>query len=89
MRSAGILALAASLSTASAAVYKGFNYGATKSDGYAPRVQSDFQSLFQTAKNLVGATGFTSARLYTTIVRCMLRVLPVALTNQSSLCTLP
>lgn len=68
MRSAGILALAASLSTASATVYKGFNYGATKSDGYAPRVQSDFESLFQTSKNLVGATGFTSARLYTTIV---------------------
>jgi len=65
--STGLLALAATLSTASAAAYKGFNYGATKSDGYAPRVQSDFQALFQTSKNLVGASGFTSARLYTTI----------------------
>jgi len=65
--STSFLALAATLSTASAAAYKGFNYGATKSDGYAPRVQSDFQSLFQTSKNLVGASGFTSARLYTTI----------------------
>ncbi|KAG4414865.1 hypothetical protein IFR04_012003 [Cadophora malorum] len=65
--STSLLALAATLSTASAAAYKGFNYGATKSDGYAPRVQSDFQSLFQTSKNLVGASGFTSARLYTTI----------------------
>lgn len=68
MRSAGLLALAASLSSVSA-VYKGFNYGATKSDGYAPRVQSDFEALFSTAKNLKGASGFNSARLYTTIVR--------------------
>ncbi|PBP16856.1 putative glucan endo-1,3-beta-glucosidase eglC [Diplocarpon rosae] len=66
MRSAGLLALVAFVIEVSA-VYKGFNYGATKSDGYAPRVQSDFQSLFSTAKNLVGTTGFTSARLYTTI----------------------
>ncbi|PBP15298.1 putative glucan endo-1,3-beta-glucosidase eglC, partial [Diplocarpon rosae] len=66
MRSVGLLALASFLIEVSA-VYKGFNYGATKSDGYAPRVQSDFQSLFSTAKNLVGTTGFTSARLYTTI----------------------
>jgi len=66
MRSSGLLALAATLAT-SEAVYKGFNYGATKSDGYAVRVQSDFESLFSTAKNLVGASGFTSARLYTMI----------------------
>ncbi|KAK0100521.1 hypothetical protein ONS95_006982 [Cadophora gregata] len=65
--STSLLALAATLSTASAAAYKGFNYGATKSDGYAPRLQSDFQALFQTSKNLIGASGFTSARLYTTI----------------------
>ncbi|CZT53380.1 related to glucan 1,3-beta-glucosidase [Rhynchosporium secalis] len=63
-----LLALTATLSGVSAAAYQGFNYGATKSDGYAPRVQSDFQALFQTAKNLVGTSaGFTSARLYTTI----------------------
>ncbi|KAI9048371.1 hypothetical protein LZ554_007207 [Drepanopeziza brunnea f. sp. 'monogermtubi'] len=65
--SATLLALAASLLEVSAVVYKGFNYGATKSDGYAPRIQSDFESLFSTAKNLVGTSGFTSARLYTTI----------------------
>lgn len=63
MRSSGLLALAGSAS----AVFQGFNYGATKSDGYTVRVQSDFESLFSTAKNLVGATGFTSARLYTMI----------------------
>jgi glucan endo-1,3-beta-D-glucosidase len=66
MRSSNLLALAASLSSASAA-FQGFNYGATKSDGTTVRVQSDFQSLFQTAKNLVGTSGFTSARLYTTV----------------------
>jgi glucan endo-1,3-beta-D-glucosidase len=63
MRSSGLLALAGSAS----AVYQGFNYGATKSDGYTVRVQSDFESLFSTAKNLVGTSGFTSARLYTMI----------------------
>lgn len=67
MRSSNLLALAASLSTA-ASVYQGFNYGATKEDGVTFRVQSDYQSLFQTAKNLVGTSGFTSARLYTTVV---------------------
>jgi glucan endo-1,3-beta-D-glucosidase len=66
MRSSNLLALAASLSAASAA-FQGFNYGATKSDGTTVRVESDFRSLFQTAKNLVGTSGFTSARLYTTV----------------------
>jgi len=66
MRSSGLLAFAASLATSSA-VYQGFNYGATKSDGSTARVQSDFESLFSTAKSLVGTSGFTSARLYTTI----------------------
>ncbi|RKF73428.1 putative glucan endo-1,3-beta-glucosidase eglC [Golovinomyces cichoracearum] len=61
-----LLTFVAHWSTANA-VYKGFNYGATKSDGYAIRVQSDFQSLFHTAKNLVGTSGFSSARLYTTV----------------------
>ncbi|POS83181.1 hypothetical protein EPUL_005670 [Erysiphe pulchra] len=49
------------------AISQGFNYGATKSDGYAIRVQSDFQALFHTANNLVGTSGFSSARLYTTV----------------------
>jgi len=66
MRSSGLLAFAASLATSSA-VYQGFNYGATKSDGYTARVQSDFESLFSTAKSLVGTSGFTSGRLYTMI----------------------
>ena len=45
---------------------KGFNYGATFSDGSC-RQLSDFTTAFTAAKNLVGNSGFTSARLYTTV----------------------
>lgn len=61
-----LLAFALSVATSEAA-YKGFNYGAAKSDG-SVKSQSDFESEFSTAKNLVGTSGFTSARLYTMIV---------------------
>jgi glucan endo-1,3-beta-D-glucosidase len=57
MLTSTLFALAASLSTASAVVYKGFNYGSA----------ADFENDFNTAKNLVGTSGFTSARLYTMI----------------------
>lgn len=57
MLTSTLFALAASVSTASAVVYKGFNYGAG----------ADFQNDFNTAKSLVGTSGFTSARLYTLI----------------------
>ncbi|KAL4940562.1 glycoside hydrolase superfamily [Aspergillus oleicola] len=60
-----ILALALSIASAEAAS-KGFNYGAAKPDG-SVKVQADFQAEFQTAKNLQGASGFNSARLYTMI----------------------
>jgi len=67
MRSSTLFALAASLSSASA-VFQGFNYGATKSDG-SFNFQSDFEALFKNAKELAGTnSAFTSARLYTTIV---------------------
>jgi glucan endo-1,3-beta-D-glucosidase len=66
MRSSTLLALAGSLSS-SAAVYQGFNYGSTKSDG-SFQYQADYEALFSTAKSLVGTSGFTSARLYTTVV---------------------
>jgi len=49
-----------------AAVLQGFNYGATNTDG-SPVTQSEFTSLFTTARQLVGTAGFTSARLYTMI----------------------
>ena len=60
------LALAASVSSV-LAVTKGFNYGATKTDG-TPKLYEDFLDEFTTCSGLTGTTGFTSARLYTTIV---------------------
>ena len=66
MLTSTLVALAASLSTVSAQVYKGFNFGATNTDNSAI-TESQYQSDFTTAQNLVGASGFTSARLYTSI----------------------
>ena len=61
-----LFSLALSLPAASA-VYQGFNYGATNSDGSAVEY-SYFKELFTTAQGLVGTNGgFTSARLYTMI----------------------
>lgn len=63
---ASLLALA---TTVSAAV-KGFNYGSTFTDGSAKQ-QADFENEFKTAQGLVGASGFTSARLYTMVVSAL------------------
>jgi glucan endo-1,3-beta-D-glucosidase len=65
MRSSTLLALVASSSLASAA-FKGFNYGASFTNGAVKR-QSDYEAEFNAAKSLRGAPGFTSARLFTTI----------------------
>lgn len=59
---------ALSLSAFTTAQQKGFNYGSTNGDGSC-RFQGDFENLFSTARNLVGNSGFTSARLYT-MVQC-------------------
>ena len=65
---ASILAVAVTVSTASAA-FQGFNYGNVFTDGQL-KVQSDFEAEFETARNLKGTDGtFNSARLYTMIVR--------------------
>ena len=61
-----LLALAASLSTATAQL-KGFNYGAANTDG-SFKYEADFNAEFKLAQNLVGTTGFNAARLYTMIV---------------------
>ena len=45
---------------------QGFNYGSTNSDN-SPMTEQQYQNDFTTAQNLVGATGFTSARIYTMI----------------------
>ncbi|KAF7846063.1 hypothetical protein BT93_L5333 [Corymbia citriodora subsp. variegata] len=57
---------ALSLVTPALAATKGFNYGSTFSDGTIKH-QSDFQGEFTSAQNLVGTSGFNSARLYTMI----------------------
>lgn len=66
MLTSTLVALTASLSAVSAQVYKGFNYGATNSAN-APMTETDYQNEFTAAQNLVGASRFTSARLYTMI----------------------
>lgn len=66
MRSSTLVALAVSLSPAVSAFNLGFNYGSLNSDS-SIKGQPDFQAEFTAAKNLVGASGFTSARLYTSI----------------------
>jgi glucan endo-1,3-beta-D-glucosidase len=74
MRASALFSVAACLSAASAAVlsapsamvYKGFNYGSTFTDG-SVKGENDFFEEFNTAKQLTGAPGFTSARLFTMI----------------------
>lgn len=87
MFSKQLLALALSVA-ASEAVYKGFNYGSTLSDGSGIS-QSAFQTEFQTAKNLVGTSGFTSARLYTMIqggtTNDPIQAIPAAIAEDTSL----
>lgn len=49
--------------------YVGFNYGATFTNG-AVKVQSDYENEFKAAQALVSAPQtFSSARIYTMIVR--------------------
>jgi glucan endo-1,3-beta-D-glucosidase len=60
------LFLAATFAVAAGAQSKGFNYGALNGDG-STKVYWHFHDEFIAAQNLVGAPGFTSARLYTSI----------------------
>ena len=66
MRFSTAVGLAASIAGAQA-VSKGFNYGATRSDGSTAMEYEDYQSRFSAAQKLNGTTGFNSARLYTMI----------------------
>ncbi|CAO2648159.1 Nn.00g090810.m01.CDS01 [Neocucurbitaria sp. VM-36] len=59
---ASLLALASTVVAQS----KGFNYGSTNADGSC-RGYNDFVRFFNEAKSLPGTSGFTSARLYTSI----------------------
>ncbi|KAL6722003.1 hypothetical protein ACLMJK_001108 [Lecanora helva] len=66
MLTSTLLALAGSFSAAWAQTYQGFNYGSTNTDN-SPMTEQQYQNDFTTAQNLVGTSGFTSARLYTMI----------------------
>lgn len=61
-KAASILALASTVVAQS----KGFNYGSTNADGSC-RTYNDFVRFFNEAKSLQGTSGFTTARLYTSI----------------------
>ncbi|TID19034.1 GPI-anchored cell wall beta-1-3-endoglucanase EglC [Venturia nashicola] len=86
---AKLFALAA-LPAASTAfgVLKGFNYGSTDAAG-AVKDQARFEQEFNTAQNLVGTSGFNSARLYTTIqggtVNSPISAIPAAISTKTSL----
>lgn len=58
-----LLTLAATVSAA----IQGFNYGSTFTNSNAKQ-ETDFEDEFKAAQGLVGASGFTSARLYTMVV---------------------
>ena len=63
-----LIALVATFSATTSAVYQGFNYGSTQTDG-SVKDQAVFEAEFKAAKALTGTSGaFTSARLYTCIV---------------------
>lgn len=66
MRTFNLFAITASLTTAYAQVFQGFNYGSVFTNS-APVTQQDFENEFNTAKQLQGTSGFTSARLFTMI----------------------
>ncbi|KAJ5444589.1 glucan endo-1-3-beta-glucosidase eglC [Penicillium daleae] len=87
MFSKQVIALALSIVAAEAA-HQGFNYGSTKTDG-SYNYEADFKTEFQTAKNLVGTSGFTSARLYTMIqggtTNDPIQAIPAAIAEDTSL----
>ncbi|KAK5019001.1 hypothetical protein LTR60_001270, partial [Cryomyces antarcticus] len=88
MLTSALLAIAASVATASAQVYKGFNYGSTFTND-AAKVQADFQNEFTTAQRLVGTSGFSSARLYTMIqggtTNTPIEAIPAAIATKTTL----
>jgi glucan endo-1,3-beta-D-glucosidase len=82
-----VLSLITSIASVSA-VYQGFNYGSTFTDG-SPLTESDFESAFTTAQTLVGISGFTSARLYTMIqggtTNTSIEAIPAAIKTKTAL----
>ncbi|CAK49181.1 hypothetical protein CBS63078_2775 [Aspergillus niger] len=87
MQLAQLAAFAMTLATSEAA-YQGFNYGNKFSDE-SSKFQADFEAEFKAAKNLVGTSGFTSARLYTMIqaysTSDVIEAIPAAIAQDTSL----
>lgn len=83
-----LFSLGAAVSTAYAQASRGFNYGATFTDG-STKVQADYQNEFTTAQGLVGAPGFSSARIYTLIqpntANTPNEAIPAAISTKTSL----
>ena len=83
-----LLPLAAAVASVTAQVYQGFNYGSVFTDN-SPITQSDYENEFNTAKQLVGTSGFTSARLYTMIqagtTNSPTQAIPAAISTKTSL----
>ncbi|KAI1176866.1 GPI-anchored cell wall beta-1,3-endoglucanase EglC [Nemania sp. FL0916] len=65
-QSLAIVTLGALAAPITAQALRGFTYGSTAFDGSCQGYQG-FRTLFERAKNLEGTSGFTAARLYTSI----------------------
>ncbi|KAL9611581.1 MAG: hypothetical protein Q9167_003770 [Letrouitia subvulpina] len=88
MRASPLFALTATISTAYSQVYQGFNYGSVFTDN-SPILQQNYQDRFNTAKQLKGTSGFTSARLFTMIqagtTNSPTQAIPAAIATKTSL----
>ncbi|KAI4157364.1 MAG: hypothetical protein LQ342_008337 [Letrouitia transgressa] len=88
MRASPLLAITATISTAYSQIYQGFNYGSVFTDN-SPILQQNYQDRFNTAKQLQGTSGFTSARLFTMIqagtTNSPTQAIPAAIATRTSL----
>ena len=82
------LALATTQAMARPQAYQVFNYGSVFTDGSAI-TQTDYENRFSTAQQLVGASRFTSARLFTMIqtgsTNTPTQAIPAAISTKASL----
>ncbi|KAL8747602.1 MAG: hypothetical protein Q9190_000537 [Brigantiaea leucoxantha] len=88
MHISALLTFAGSISTACAQVYQGFNYGSVFTDN-SPITQQNYEDRFNTARQLQGTSGFTSARLFTIIqagtTNSPTQAIPAAIATRTSL----
>lgn len=88
MLTSKFLALAASVASASAQAFQGFNYGSVFTDN-SPITQTNYENEFNAAKQLVGTSGFTSARIFTMIqagtTNAPSQAIPAAIATKTSL----